>query len=106
MQHITVSQLKLWLDDGETKPVILDVREPWEVGVCKLDGATFIPMRQIPGRLSELDRDKDLVVLCHHGVRSQQVAYFLEQQGFEKIFNVRGGIAAWANEVDPNMPKY
>ena len=91
------------MEDG---PFILDVREPWECGICMLPGATHIPLGQIPSRLQELDKNKDIVVLCHHGVRSYQVAYYLQHQGFEKLHNLQGGINAWAREIDPTMPKY
>jgi len=63
-------------------------------------------MRQIPARVAELPKDKEIVVVCHHGVRSQQVAYFLERAGFTQLNNLVGGINAWAHEVDPKMPTY
>lgn len=107
MQQLTASQLKDWLDDPQrTKPVLLDVREPWEFEKCKIDGAESMPMRSIPARYLELKRDADLVVICHHGARSFQVGLFLEQQGFSNIINLYGGMAAWARDVDPSMPTY
>lgn len=106
MQHITPQELKSRLATDGAKPVVLDVREPWEVNVVALPGAKHIPMAQVPLRLSELDRDAEIVVLCHHGVRSMQVAYFLERQGYKNLLNLRGGINAWAQEVDPRMPRY
>jgi rhodanese-related sulfurtransferase len=107
MQQLTPSQLKDWLDDPQrTKPVLLDVREPWEFEKCKIDGAESMPMRSIPARYLELKRDADLVVICHHGARSFQVGLFLEQQGFSNIINLYGGMAAWARDVDPSMPTY
>lgn len=107
MQQITASQLKSWLDDpARGKPVLLDVREPWELGVCKIAGAESMPMRSIPARFPELKRDAETVVICHHGARSFQVGLFLEQQGFTGIVNLYGGVAAWARDVDPSMPTY
>ncbi len=91
---------------GPAKPVVLDVREPWELAICKLPGAVNIPMGQIPARVAELPKDAEIVVMCHHGVRSQHVALFLQAQGFDKLYNLKGGIAAWTREVDPQMPTY
>ena len=65
-----------------------------------------LPMATIPARLDELPQDRPLVCICHHGVRSQQVAYFLERQGFTQVINMQGGVAAWADLVDPSMPRY
>lgn len=107
MQQISASQLKAWLDDPQRgKPVLLDVREPWELGVCKIAGSESMPMRSIPARFLELKRDAEMVVICHHGARSYQVGLFLEQQGFTGIINLYGGVAAWARDVDPTMPTY
>ena len=77
-----------------------------EISTASLPGTLNIPMREIPGRFEELPKDKDIVVMCHHGMRSQQVAGFLVQRGFEKIFNLSGGIDAWSREVDPKVPLY
>lgn len=103
--QLTPAQLKQRLDRGDAI-VVVDVREPWEVAVCALPGARHIPMREIPARAAELPRDTDLVLLCHHGVRSQYVASFLERLGFERLHNLAGGIDAWAKDVDPTMAKY
>ncbi|HEX9627783.1 MAG TPA: rhodanese-like domain-containing protein [Acidiferrobacterales bacterium] len=105
MRQITVSELKDRLDAGDS-PLLLDVREPWELRVCALPGALHIPMRQVPARLGELDPDREIVVVCHHGVRSYQVVRFMEQQGFTNAINLAGGVDAWAREVDPEMAKY
>jgi rhodanese-related sulfurtransferase len=107
MQQMTASQLKSWLDDQErSKPLLLDVREPWEFQTCRLASAQSMPMRSVPARYMELDREADIVVVCHHGARSFQVGLFLEQQGFTNIINLYGGVAAWARDVDPSMPTY
>jgi len=110
MQQITAPQLKSWLDEcaagTRVKPQLLDIREPWEFEVCRIPDARLIPMRSVPARLMELDREADTVVICHHGARSFQVALFLEQQGFSNILNLYGGVAAWAQQVDTAMPTY
>lgn len=105
IQQLTPAQLKERLARGPA-PVILDVREPWEVAVCALPGARHIPMREIPAHTDDLPRDADVVVVCHHGVRSQYVASFLERLGFERLYNLAGGIDAWARDVEPTMAKY
>jgi len=86
--------------------VLLDVREDEELRIVAVEGATHIPMGEIPGRIAELDPDTEIYCLCHHGMRSAQVAGFLVQQGFEKVRNVRGGIDAWAIFVDESLPRY
>lgn len=110
MEQISPAQLKQWLDDSATgqrqAPVLVDVREPWEFDVCHLAGARLIPMQAIPARFAELDREAETVVICHHGGRSFQVAMFLERQGFTRLHNLQGGVAAWAQTVDPSMPTY
>ncbi len=86
--------------------VLLDVREDEELQIVSVDGARHIPMGDIPSRISELDPDTEIYCLCHHGMRSAQVAGYLAQQGFEKVLNVRGGIDAWAIFVDESLPRY
>lgn len=103
---MTVRELKARLDASEEKPLILDVRENWETRLCALPDSTFIPMGQIPTRLADLDAEREIVVVCHHGVRSLQVAYYLANQGFNKLYNLQGGVDAWAREIDPAMHKY
>jgi rhodanese-related sulfurtransferase len=107
MEQITASDLQAWLGDKSRKPpVLLDVREPWEFQICNLPGSVHIPMATIPLRKSELDPDADTVVICHHGARSFQVALFLERHGFGRLYNLFGGIDAWARQVDPSTPTY
>ncbi|RMG31369.1 MAG: sulfurtransferase [Gammaproteobacteria bacterium] len=92
---------------GPHPPRILDVREPWEYALCHLEGALLIPMRELPGRISELDPEVPLLVVCHHGIRSRMVCRYLEREhGFRNLMNLEGGVAAWAAEVDPGMPTY
>jgi len=96
--------------DGALAPLVLDVREPWEVALASiaLPGATVhhIPMNSVPDRLDELDGSQPVVCLCHHGVRSAQVVAFLERQGYEQVYNLAGGIDAWSAQVDPRVPRY
>jgi len=91
---------------GAPGVVFLDVREPGEHAVASIDGALLVPMREIPGRLSELDRSSEIVVFCHHGGRSAMVAQFLRGQGFDRVLNLTGGIDGWSLEVDPEVPRY
>lgn len=106
MQQMTARQLKERLDQPGPKPVILDVREGWELQRCALPDTTHVPMGQIPARVEELDPERETVVVCHHGVRSMRVAYFLANHGFRNLYNLQGGLDAWAREVDPAMHKY
>jgi len=91
---------------GASSVVLLDVREHDEVATASVAGARHIPMREIPARLAELDREAPLVVMCHSGGRSRRVAEYLQGNGFENVFNLRGGIDAWSTEIDPQVPRY
>ncbi|WP_234084009.1 rhodanese-like domain-containing protein [Azonexus sp. R2A61] len=107
MKQLGPVQLAEWLaDESRPRPVLVDVREPWEVELCRIEGAEHIPMHTIPLRAGELPADRDVVVICHHGGRSMQVAFFLERQGFASVHNLAGGVEAWACEVDPGMRRY
>ena len=107
MNQLRPAQLAEWLADAaRARPVLLDVREPWEFQTCHLPDARLVPMREVPARLAELDPAAETVVICHHGGRSQQVAAFLEKQGFSKVHNLSGGVDAWARTVDASMPVY
>jgi rhodanese-related sulfurtransferase len=107
MRQFTASQLSEWLaDETRTKPVLLDVREPWEFETCRIAGSQSMPMRSIPARYLDLNRDQDVVVICHHGARSFHAGMFLEQMNFSSVINLQGGLAAWARDVDPAMPTY
>ncbi len=103
--QLTARELHERIGRGE-KPFVLDVREGWELAICQLPGATHIPMRQIQQRVAELPRETEIVVMCHHGVRSQHVAQYLQSLGFDKLLNLAGGIAAWSRDVDPHTPTY
>ena len=99
---------------GGIAPLVLDVREAWEfhtAGVRPLNAAAAfdvrsMPMQDIPTRLAELPVDRPIACLCHHGIRSQHVARYLEQNGFEQVVNIAGGISAWSAEADPSVPQY
>jgi rhodanese-related sulfurtransferase len=86
--------------------VLLDVREHDELAVAAVAGALHIPMREVPGRLADLDTQKPLVVMCHSGGRSRRVAEYLLGQGFTTVFNLRGGIDAWSTQIDSQIPRY
>jgi len=105
ISEISPQELKMRLDQG-TSVVLLDVREDEEVAIVRLPGAVHIPMGEVPGRLHELDPDKEIIVYCHHGVRSLRVAQFLAQRDFDRVVNLTGGIDAWAIEVEPGMARY
>jgi rhodanese-related sulfurtransferase len=103
--EISPAALKVLLD-SPVPPLILDVRENWERDAARLPGTLDIPMMEIPQRLTELPRDRDIVVMCHGGVRSLKVAHFLAQNGFSQVTNLAGGIHAWAHDVDPSIGTY
>ena len=86
--------------------MLLDVREPWEFEICQIEGSDNIPMGQIPEQLERLKSAAEIVVICHHGVRSQNVIRFLQQQSIDKLVNLDGGVDAWAREVDSDMTVY
>jgi adenylyltransferase/sulfurtransferase len=102
---MTVRELKQKLDSKE-KFVLLDVREPFEWDICHIDHAKLIPLGQLPSRMSELDSADEIVIHCKSGGRSAKAVRLLQEAGFSKLHNVEGGITAWAEEVDPTVPKY
>ncbi len=106
MREMSAGELKEYLDAATEKPILLDVREAWEFDIARLENAQLIPMRTIPGKLSELDPDQETVVICHHGIRSRQVCRFLENEGFSRLINLSGGVEEWAREVDNQMATY
>ena len=90
----------------QATPLLLDVREPWEFDIFHITGSSNLPMGQIPQRIEELPDSGEVVVICHHGVRSQQVIRFLQGQTNASLVNLDGGVEAWAREVDRDMPLY
>ncbi|MEM6998878.1 MAG: rhodanese-like domain-containing protein [Pseudomonadota bacterium] len=105
MRSITAPELKQKLDAGE-KLILLDVREAWEYETCHINGSINISMSNVQQMLNELKQDDETVVICHHGMRSFQVASYLEGNGYDKIANLEGGVDAWAKSVDPEMAQY
>jgi rhodanese-related sulfurtransferase len=104
-----------WLaSQNEASVLVLDVREPWETQTASVQplvdapafDVLFMPMQSIPQRLHELPQDRPIACLCHHGIRSQQVAAFLQHHGFEQVINIAGGIEAWSRELDASVPAY
>ena len=105
--EITPPELDAWRKDAaRPAPLVLDVREPWEHDRARVEGSTLIPMREIPARIAELPADREIVVLCHHGSRSAQVAQWLARNGVSRVHNLAGGIDAWSRLVDPTVPRY
>lgn len=102
---ITVRELKDRLDNGE-QVFLLDVREPHEYSMAKIEGSTLIPLGTLPTSLNQLDRNNEIVALCHKGMRSADAVGFLLQQGFANVKNLIGGIDAWSVEIDPSVPRY
>lgn len=102
---ITPLELKQRLDKGDTV-VLIDVREPWEYSLAKIDGAVLIPLGTLPQSVDKLDRNAEIVAHCHHGMRSADAVNLLFQQGFKNVKNLVGGIDAWSVQVDPTVPRY
>lgn len=105
MQQMSPEQLKGHLDNG-LSPVLLDVREAWEYEICHIDGSNNIQMSELVSAMPDLDPESMTIVICHHGMRSLQVAQYLEAEGFRNVTNLEGGIEAWATRIDQAMPKY
>lgn len=105
MKHIDPPGLKARLAAGDALK-LLDVREDWEFQTARIEGSVLMPMGKVAERMSELDPSSEIVVICHHGGRSMQVASFLERHGFAGVINLTGGVDAWARTIDPEMPVY
>lgn len=105
VREISAPELKARRDRGE-KPLVLDVREDWELQLASIPDVVHVPMNQVPTRVSELSRDAETIVMCHAGARSLRVAHFLANQGFTNVANLTGGIAAWSELVDATVPHY
>jgi rhodanese-related sulfurtransferase len=105
VNEITAQELKARRDAG-SGPLVVDVREQWELGVASIPDVLHIPMGEIPARLAELDPRREIVVMCRSGGRSMQVAQFLGRNGFGKVANLTGGILAWSRDVDPSVSAY
>lgn len=103
-RNITPEELKGRLDAGDS-PELLDVREPWEFGLARIEGSTLIPLAELPDRASELDPARETVVICHHGVRSAFATRLLDRSGFASVINLEGGLDAYSR-VDRSVPRY
>jgi len=105
MEQISPQELKARLDRKDPL-VLLDVRQGWELQLCRLPGALHIPMEEIGFRAEELNPEDEIVVFCHQGIRSAAVAEYLRQLGFKRVVNLAGGLTAWAMTVDPTVRRY
>jgi rhodanese-related sulfurtransferase len=106
MRELTPDECKAYLEQAESSPLLLDVREPWEYQIAHLEDSQLVPMREIPAILESLDPQQEIIVVCHHGIRSRHVARFLEHQGFSNVVNLSGGLDAWARHTDTSLPTY
>lgn len=107
MKSLSGPELAAWLaDESRAQPLLLDVREPWEHERACIEGSELVPMQSIPSRVSELDAGRAIICICHHGGRSMHVAMYLARQGFDNVYNLTGGVDAWARQVDPAVPTY
>ena len=106
MRELTPDECKAYLDQADPSPLLLDVREPWEYQIVHLEDSQLVPMREIPAILETLDPQQEIIVVCHHGIRSRHVALFLEHQGFSNVVNLSGGLDAWARHTDTSLPTY
>lgn len=105
IQQVTAPQLQTKLAQGETW-LLLDVREASEYQYAHIEGSVWVPLNEVPQRLDEWDSEHAIVTICHHGMRSQQAALFLERNGFKNIANLQGGIDAWSRLCDGTVPRY
>jgi rhodanese-related sulfurtransferase len=105
--QLSAVELARWRADASREPpVVVDVREPWEFELCRIDGSVSIPLGEIATRTDELPRERPLVLVCHHGGRSQHAAMLLAGAGFKDVHNLTGGVESWAVSVDPAMKRY
>ncbi len=105
IREMPVAELKARRDQGES-PLVIDVREDWELQLASIPDVVHVPMNQLPARLGEFSRDAETIVMCHAGGRSLRVAHYLANQGFTNVANLTGGISAWSQEVDATVPRY
>ena len=109
MRHFTAKQFQEYLA-SEATPLLLDVREQWEFEYCSIEGSILIPMGQLAAQLdkleSEIGYEREIIMICHHGIRSRQMGYYMEQAGFRNIINLDGGVEQWAQDVDITMKRY
>lgn len=110
MRHFSPKELYEYLTLSGSNPLLLDVREQWEFEYCNIKNSVLIPMGDLPSKLNALESDvgheKDIIMICHHGIRSRQMGYYMEQAGFKNITNLDGGVEQWAEDVDATMKRY
>ncbi len=106
IRQISATELRNRLEAAEDAPFLLDVREPQEFAYCRIDGSVSIPLGELPRRAHELPSGREIVAICHHGMRSLQAAAFLQRSFALDVANLHGGVAGWAREVDPSMKQY
>lgn len=106
MRHFTPKQLQDYLAQSDIQPLLLDVRELWEFEYCSIKGSILIPMGQLPSKIDTLDPLRETIMICHHGIRSRQMGYYMEQAGFKSITNLEGGVERWAEDVKTDMKRY
>jgi rhodanese-related sulfurtransferase len=107
MKTISAPALAQWLQDPDRPPPhLLDMREPWEHQICHIAGSRLLPMRALPAQIDQLDPQQPVVCICHHGGRSAHMAMWLARQGFADVYNLSGGVDAWARQIDPKMATY
>jgi rhodanese-related sulfurtransferase len=106
MIGMTALQLHEHLTNSNSNSILLDVREHWEFDFCHIENSILIPMSEIIHQYHKLDSQQETVIICHHGIRSRQIGYFLESKNFKHIINLSGGVEQWAETVNTSMPRY
>ena len=106
MNELYPKELKTYIGEANAPPVLIDVREQWEYDIVHLPDSELIPMSELSEQIGKLNRDDEIVVICHHGIRSRAAGIYLEKHGFKNVINLKGGIDAWAKDIDPSMPTY
>lgn len=105
IKHISAKELQKKLQE-DVKPFLLDVREPYEFEIARIEGSQLIPLGEIPDKMNKINSSQGCVVICHHGIRSHQVAAYLDHFGFANIYNLTGGIDAWSTDCDNSISRY
>lgn len=106
MRQLNAKQVHHHLQHADDQPFLLDVREPFEVKICAIPNSVNIPLAQLPRELPQLPQDKEIILICHHGNRSQRAGMYLRSNGYENLINLVGGIDAWACDIATDMPRY
>ena len=106
MKRFTATELREYLDSAPKKPLLIDVREPWEYEIVKIEGSKLHPLGRLPELLDEVESTDEVVLICHHGNRSRYAAHFLQQNGIPNVINLEGGVDDWARSVDTTLATY